>query len=166
MRRINKIFMEKKEKTVRFLRVWMCIFYCVALFMGVFFAVFLPGGFVGEDDVDDSMALFKFVYSVLGIGVMLVFVPLALKLMSFKKTKLAVSKENDPDLRGYREKAVLRLVLLTGVMFINLISYGVWQDSTFIFCALIGFAASLACWPTVERLERETGRTAEADSRR
>ena len=158
--------MEKKEKTVRFLRVWMCIFYFVALFMGVFFMVFLPGGFVGEDDVDDSIALFKFVYSVMGIGVTLIFVPWALKLLSFKKTKLAISKENDPDLRGYREKAIMRLYLLAGVMLINVIFYGVWQDSTFIFCALIGFAASLAYWPTVERLERETGRTAEADSRR
>ena len=49
--------MEKKEKTVRFLRVWMCIFYCVALFMGVFLAVLFSGGLLGEeDDVDDSMA--------------------------------------------------------------------------------------------------------------
>ena len=146
--------------------MWMCIFYFVALFMGVFFMVFLPGGFVGEDDVDDSMALFKFVYSVMGIGVTLIFVPWALKLLSFKKTKLAVSKENDPDLQVYRSQSFIRFALLGNVMMINVVCYGIWQDSTFIFCALIGFAASLACWPTVERLERETGRTAEADSRR
>lgn len=159
--------MEKKEKTVRFLRVWMCIFYCMALFMGVFFAVLFSGGLLGEeDDVDDSMALFKFVSNVLGIGVMLVFVPWALKLLSFKKTKLAVSKENDPDLQVYRSQSFIRFALLGNVMMINVVCYGIWQDSTFIFCALIGFAASLACWPTMERLERETGRTAEADSRR
>ena len=159
--------MEKKEKTVRFLRVWMCIFYCMALFMGVFLAVLFSGGLLGEeDDVDDSMALLKFVSNVLGIGVMLVFVPWALKLLSFKKTKLAVSKENDPDLQVYRSQSFIRFALLGNVMMINVVCYGIWQDSTFIFCALIGFAASLACWPTMERLERETGRTAEADSRR
>ena len=105
--------MEKKEKTVRFLRVWMCIFYCMALFMGVFFAVLFSGGLLGEeDDVDDSMALFKFVSNVLGIGVMLVFVPWALKLLSFKKTKLAVSKENDPDLQVYRSQYFILFALL------------------------------------------------------
>ena len=144
---------------MRLLRRMFYAAYLILLCMAVLLEFVFPIGEFGIDGGEgDSMATWEYLSEIIGIGGTLVLVPLSLKFMALKPVRRSLLDGGKSSSSGYLRWSIFRLVLLCAVMGVNLIFYYLWLSSTFGCCALIGFIASLFCWPSEDRMEQETGR--------
>ena len=79
-------------------------------------------------------------------------VPLALKLMAFRR----IHQQVEGNLPRYYAYGLMRISLLGVPILLGLLVYYISLDASALYCALIAALAFLFIWPTMDRLERET----------
>mgnify|MGYP000069627356 FL=1 len=88
----------------------------------------------------------------------IVLVPMALKMMSFRVVKSSYSV-GSPQRSGlkYKRWSEVRMAMLAVTGWTNIVFYYLTLDSTGSICALIAALALCFCWPSREKFENETG---------
>ncbi len=88
----------------------------------------------------------------------IVLVPMALKMMSFRVVKSSYSVDF-PQRSGlkYKRWSEVRMAMLAVTGWTNIVFYYLTLDSTGSICALITALALCFCWPSREKFENETG---------
>ena len=112
-----------------------------------------PGELAGDEVVNYWMSL-------LGVALILINLPAALKLMKFEK----VRKEVTASVQAYQKWSILRLSILNAPLIYNVLAYYLLGcEPTFGYMALMATVAHLFVWPSHERMiyERELNYTQE-----
>lgn len=141
------------EKIVKTLRIEMAaVLLWAILLIALFETEVLPSGWaVGQ-------AAAEYYMSMTGVMMLLILVPVALKLFSFRFVRRVFSGTDVVMLpRRYRFWSEIRLAMLAVTGWINLTFYYLTLDTSCAFCALVALLALCFCWPSAEKLEHETG---------
>ena len=104
-----------------------------------------PGLLVGNDEA-------SYWFGICGIGLLLICIPLALKLMSFKRIKAAVKESA----KAYQTWSIMRLALLEGPLLFNTLAYYLLGcEPKFGYMALMIVVAHLFVWPSLDKMNYE-----------
>ncbi len=145
--------MMDEKRQVRLLRMCFCLCYCPPLLLVIFCEFVLPFGcWVIADEV------FLYWAKVAGVAAMLLCVPLALKLMALRPVADSVRKAEGASVPRYVRWSLVRLGLLWLAGLLNIVLYYLTLESSCAFCTLVAVVASAFCWPSLGRLEQETGK--------
>lgn len=116
-----------------------------------------------EAGADTGYGSTEYVLEAAGIMLVIGLVPMALKLLSLKWVRRQVSNDRPGWERSYRRWSEVRLALLAVPLLWNLSVYYQLMSTTCSGCAAMVGIALLFCWPSVGRMEQETGCGASRD---
>lgn len=106
---------------------------------------FEPGLLAGNEEA-------SYWFGICGIGLLLVCIPLALKLMNFKHIKVAVKEST----KAYQTWSIMRLALLEGPLLFNTLAYYLLGcEPKFGYMALMIIVAHLFVWPSLDKMNYE-----------
>lgn len=142
-----------KKNIITFLRTVFISNLAATLVIAICFETLLiePGAWVGND-------LLNYWMGIIGVAMILLFIPLALKLMKFRKVKKAVTASE----QAYQQWSVIRLGLLSAPLVFNVLAYYIFGcEPSFGYMALMVVVAHLFVWPSRDRMiyERELNDT-------
>lgn len=142
-----------KYNIITFLRMIFISSLATTLVIAICFEMLLiePGALVGND-------LLNYWMGIVGVAMILILIPLALKLMKFKKVKEAVATSE----QAYQQWSVIRLSLLSAPLVYNVLAYYMFGcEPSFGYMALMVVVAHLFVWPSRDRMiyERELNDT-------
>lgn len=141
------------KHVVNILRIEFCLAF---LWAAVIVLLFEADGLEAGDYVEDGMA--TYCINLAGILMMLVSLPFALKLMTFRRVKSRFETGDEAvTLRAYRRWSEVRIALLSATMWCNICFYYLTQTNTGCMCALIAVLGLCFCFPSVDKLVYETG---------
>ena len=125
--------------------------YILAITMAIAIAVVYETGLVDEGQLAGIQPL-TYWLDILGVVLVLVLVPMALKLMSFNNVKRRIHDSID----SYVRWSEVRLAMLTVPLLVNISQYYVLgTDVTCGYLALIVLVAFLFIWPSHSRAQYE-----------
>lgn len=91
-------------------------------------------------------------FGICGIGLLLICIPVALKLMSFKRIKAAVKEST----QAYQTWSLMRLALLEVPLLFNTLAYYLLGcEPKFGYMALMIVVAHLFVWPSLDKMNYE-----------
>lgn len=98
----------------------------------------------------------EYILQTVGIMLMIILIPMALKLHTFKTVKARIKSGQPGFEKRYMLWSEVRLYMLATPLYFNLVAYYAIINSTTSFCALISAVALLFTWPSQVRMENET----------
>ena len=144
-----------EKNIIKFLRCFFISCLAAALTIALAFEAQLlePGIMVGHE-------LANYWMSIIGVAMILINLPAALKLMKFEK----VRKEVTASAEAYRKWSILRLSILQTPLLFNVLCYYLFGcEPTYGYMALMALVAHLFVWPSRDKMiyERDLNYTQE-----
>lgn len=127
--------------------------YCTGLLIAVCIAVIFETGLFPEGSVATNEVLHYWL-SLVGVGMTIILLPLALRLMKFGFVKKSVVASET----NYMRWSIIRIAMLCVPLLYNLICYyATGCEPTFIYMALMAAVCFLFIWPSNDKMmyERE-----------
>ena len=145
------------RKLMTLLRVAYCTSLAIAAMIVVFYEThILTAGTRAYDSQSNYKA------EMIGVVLTIVAIPLALKLMSFKKVKALVYQQP----KKYLKVSAFRIALLALTLIYNVLTYYLQGfDATLGYLALMVVVAFLFIWPSEGKMEYECGSTLNSDEK-
>lgn len=141
---------QKINKTIKNLRLQYLLFWLVPLLLiAGYEAQFLQEGMFADDPQ------MQYMWETIGILLVIACVPASLKLFSFVLKKKIDAASFPVALKKYETWSAIRLGILELAVLLNIVVYYFTLNNIGGFCALIGLAASLFCFPSENRLRQE-----------
>lgn len=141
---------QKINKIIRNLRIQFFLFWLVPLSLVVGY----EAGLLHEGMFADDPQM-QYMWETIGILLVIACVPASLKLFSFVLKKKIDAASFPVALKKYESWSAIRLGILELAVLLNIVVYYLTLNNIGGFCALIGLAASLFCFPTESRLREE-----------
>lgn len=133
--------------TIKFLRIALCAeFLTIALIIVLFETNVIEPGMLAGDD------LANYWMSIVGVAMVIVTIPLALRLMKNKRIKESVAKSEE----NYLRWSLIRIALLEAPLIYNILCYYLLGcEPTFGYMALMTAVAFIFVWPSKDKMAYE-----------
>lgn len=141
---------EQFKKLTRILRLEYGLFIILPiLIVSLFESDCFPAGYYADD------FRMQYILGTIGILLTLTFVPVSLKLFSFKLIQKVKEAPIHIALKKYKMYYTIRLTMLASVVLTNIVFYYLVLQNIGVLCAIIGFIASIFCIPSESRIRQE-----------
>lgn len=110
----------------------------------------IPNGtLVGEEHATDEFAL-----RIVCIMTTLVSIPLSIKLFSLNTTRGLRRLDNDEALASYHLWSAIRLLMMVCPAVLDIVSYYLVVDTSYVLCAVISLASTVLCIPSDNKVRK------------
>jgi len=140
---------EKIKDVVRRLKLLSYLFFVVLIVVCTLFELGVLPQYLLKDN---TMA--QYMCTTIGVLLSIAVIPFSLKLFDLKLAKTD-GKDSEHALKSYYKWALIRIAALYIVTLCDVIVYYFVVKSEMFFCALMVFAFTLYCHPSVKRVRRE-----------